>query len=332
MSALYQWLSHSVFGAVPAGGDTYSHKVLARRLVKRGDGAVEEKVPLVISFQLGLLHATWLGQQLARTSLLRWYLRWTSVNLGIKYDSPDSREFIPRFIQEYGVDISEIEGSLNDYRSLNEFFARRLRPEARPIHSPGDARRAVQPADARLHVFESAREATRIWIKGEGFTVGKLVGPTLAKRLDLEGCSLVISRLAPQDYHRFHSPVNGTLRSFEGAGSELYSVKPVAVRSSIDVFGENKRLVVEIDSPDFGIVAYVIIAAVQVGSITMTTKEGQTVSKGQELGYFSYGGSTVITVFQRGAIEYDVDLRAHSRAATEVLVQMGESLGVAAHA
>lgn len=57
-----------------------------------------------------------------------------------------------------------------------------------------DARRAVQPADARLHVFESAREATRIWIKGEGFTVGKLVGPTVAKRLDLEGCSLVISR------------------------------------------------------------------------------------------------------------------------------------------
>ncbi len=52
----------------------------------------------------------------------------------------------------------------------------------------------MQPADARLHVFESASEATRIWIKGEGFTVGKLVGRQLAKRLDLQGCSLVISR------------------------------------------------------------------------------------------------------------------------------------------
>ncbi|EIE18258.1 phosphatidylserine decarboxylase like protein [Coccomyxa subellipsoidea C-169] len=232
-------------------------------------------------------------------------------------------------IQEYGVDTSEIEGSLNDYRSLNEFFARRLRPGARPIDSPGDARHAVQPADARLHVFESASEATRIWIKGEGFTVGKLVGRQLAKRLDLQGCSLVISRLAPQDYHRFHSPVSGTLRSFEGSGSELYSVKPVAVRSSIDVFGENKRLVVEIGSAEFGSVVYVIIAAVQVGSITMTTKEGQQVTKGQELGYFSYGGSTVITVFQRGAIKYDADLQANSRKATETLVHMGSSLGVA---
>ena len=52
----------------------------------------------------------------------------------------------------------------------------------------------MQPADARLHVFESAGEATRIWVKGEGFTVGKLVGRQLAKRLDLDGCSLVISR------------------------------------------------------------------------------------------------------------------------------------------
>ncbi len=57
------------------------------------------------------------------------------------------------------------------------------------------------------------------------------------------------------------------------------TVQPVAVRSSIDVFGENKRLVVEIDSPEFGTLVYVIIAAVQVGSITMTTKEGQAVSK-----------------------------------------------------
>lgn len=57
------------------------------------------QVPLVISFQLGLLHATWLGQHIARTSLLRWYLRWTSVNLGVKYDSPDSRAMIPRFIE-----------------------------------------------------------------------------------------------------------------------------------------------------------------------------------------------------------------------------------------
>jgi hypothetical protein len=53
----------------------------------------------MISFQLGLLHGTWLGQQLARTSLLRWYLRWTSAKLGRKYDSPESRALIPRFIE-----------------------------------------------------------------------------------------------------------------------------------------------------------------------------------------------------------------------------------------
>ena len=72
-----------------------------------------------------------------------------------------------------------------------------------------------------------------------------------------------------------------TRHSFQSIGvlTSKCTVQPVAVRSSIDVFGENKRLIVEIDSPEFGTLVYVIIAAVQVGSITMTTKEGQAVSK-----------------------------------------------------
>ena len=140
------------------------------------------------------------------------------------------------------MDTSDIERPVCEYRSLNEFFARRLRPGARPIHRQRcaplvttltlacergpqasflhpsidacacregksllshshsidacacrEGRHAVQPADCRLHVFESASEATRLWIKGRGFSVRQLLG-SLADSMDLQGCSLAISR------------------------------------------------------------------------------------------------------------------------------------------
>jgi hypothetical protein len=122
------------------------------------------QVPWLIALQLGLLHRTWLGQLLAQTCFLRWYFRWSSAQLGRKYDAPDSRKLIPRFIQvsycaacnrgdrhaachpqvscsmhdicvqEYAVDTSEIERPVEEYCTLNDFFARRLCPGARPIH------------------------------------------------------------------------------------------------------------------------------------------------------------------------------------------------------
>src|SRR2546421_11867766 len=95
---------------------------------------------------------------------------------------------------------------------FNEFFYRELKPDARPVSYPDNPKIIVSPADSRCVVFETIDDATSIWIKGRGFTVERLLGKAYgdeAKRFN--GGPLGIFRLAPQDYHRFHVPIDGTM-------------------------------------------------------------------------------------------------------------------------
>lgn len=87
-----------------------------------------------------------------------------------------------------------------------------MKPTARPIAEPENAKVVSSPADCRLSAFPTIDLATKYWIKGYGFTLARLLGSEdLAKSFD--GGSIVIARLAPQDYHRWHSPIDGTVKS-----------------------------------------------------------------------------------------------------------------------
>jgi len=118
----------------------------------------------------------------------------------------------------------------------------------------------------------------------------------------------------------------GEPRLINGA---LYSVSPVALRRNLAYLWENKRMVTIIESPQFGRVAVCEIGATMVGSIAQTYVEGRAVTKGDEKGLFKFGGSCVVTIFQRGRIKFDADLLEHSAQQREVYAKMGESLGVA---
>lgn len=144
-----------------------------------------------------------------------------------------------------------------------------------------------------------------------------------------DGGSLVICRLAPQDYHRFHVPVDGKLGKFVPLDGKLYTVNPIAIRADVDVYTENKRTRVTIDSPQFGEVMFIAVGATMVGSIVMTQKEGAEVKRGDEMGYFAFGGSTVLVLFRKGAIQFDQDLLVNSSKPIETLIRVGDSIGLA---
>jgi len=93
------------------------------------------------------------------------------------------------------------------------------------------------------------------------------------------------------------------------------------------VYGENVRKVVPIESEEFGTVMCVCIGAMMVGSIHMTVEEGQMVEKGQEFGYFAFGGSTIVCLFEKGVLEWDEDLSINGKASLETLVRVGMGLG-----
>jgi len=108
---------------------------------------------------------------------------------------------------------------------------------------------------------------------------------------------------------------------------EYYTVNPQAIRTALDVYGENARKIVPIDSPHFGRVMAVCVGAMMVGSIETTAQEGQYVQRGEEFGYFAFGGSTIVILFEKGKVEWDEDLLINGRASLETLVRVGMGIG-----
>lgn len=111
-----------------------------------------------------------------------------------------AREILP-FIKFHKLDMSEVLEPIENFKTFNQFFYRKLKPGARPCEHPDNPRVIVSPADCRMMAFDTIDDATRLWIKGLEFSVDKLLGNE-EKAKAFYGGSLGIFRLAPQDYHR----------------------------------------------------------------------------------------------------------------------------------
>jgi phosphatidylserine decarboxylase len=230
------------------------------------------------------------------------------------------------FIIEYGLDVDEFQRSPFDFKSFNEFFYRQLTPAARPI-AEGDGV-AVLPADGRHLAFPAVDAADGFYVKGAKFSLEALLGNTEAAR-EFAGGAMLISRLCPVDYHRFHFPVAGTPGESRLINGWLYSVSPVALRRNINYLVENKRVVTRIESPRFGPVLMLEVGATNVGSIRQLYVPNRPAAKGEEKGLFAFGGSCVITLFRPGRIRFEPDLLEMSRNHTETFAKMGDRLGQA---
>lgn len=217
--------------------------------------------------------------------------------------------------------MSEVLRPVEQFKNFNEFFYRQLTPNARPCSAPEEPKIVVSPADCRSVVFDRMDDATNIWVKGREFSVERLLGnayPEDAKRYKNGG--LAVFRLAPQDYHRFHIPVDGVMGTPKTIEGEYYTVNPMAIRSALDVYGENVRVLVPIDSVAHGRVMVICVGAMMVGSTVITRKPGEKVARGEELGYFKFGGSTLLVLFEEGVISFDSDLVENSKGPLETLV------------
>jgi phosphatidylserine decarboxylase len=241
------------------------------------------------------------------------------------------------FIVDYDLNVDEFAKKPFSYKTFNEFFYRALKDGARPIAvqpagpagSPqaGD-RIAVLPADGRHLAFQNVDAAPGFYAKGQKFSLESFLGDA-ALAAEFAGGSLLISRLCPVDYHRFHFPVAGLPAEPRLINGWLYSVSPVALRQNLAYLWENKRMVTLVESPEFGRVAVCEIGATMVGSIFQTFVPGRVAAKGEEKGLFKFGGSCVVTIFQKNRIRFDGDLTSHSAGGMEVYARMGDRLGEA---
>ncbi|KIW42562.1 phosphatidylserine decarboxylase [Exophiala oligosperma] len=291
----------------------------------------EERMSVYVRIGIRLLYKA-LGAREMEKRRIKKMLKSLSIKQGKKYDDPASASQIEGFIDFHRLNMSEVLLSTDQFKNFNEFFYRALKPGARPCSAPDRPEVIVSPADCRSVVFNTIDDATKIWVKGRDYSLEKLFGdayPLEAKRY--KGGSMGIFRLAPQDYHRFHVPVDGTIGTPKTIEGEYYTVNPMAIRSALDVYGENVRVLVPIDSVAHGRVMYVCIGAMMVGSTAITRKPGEKVKRAEELGYFKFGGSTVLLFFEPGKMVYDDDLIDNSNGALETLVRVGMSIGHSPH-
>ncbi len=288
----------------------------AVRYVDRESGSVREE-PVYGRTALELAYRTGVGRALV--GLLPH--RFLSACYGWLQRLPSSRGKIPKFIDRLAIDATEAEHTVDLYHSLDHFFCRRLKPNARTIDVTPS--RFVMPADGRTLVFPKLGSAT-FAIKGNHVQLAELLQDARRAEYYRDGTAIVV-RLAPCDYHRFHFPDSGQASDTRRIRGRLHSVHPIALLSRAPCF-RNLRHVTQLESDNFGRVTLVEIGAFAVGSIIQTYLPGP-VGRGQEKGYFHFGGSTVVALVPANRLILDEDLVSASDAGVETFVKMGTSIG-----
>ena len=234
-------------------------------------------------------------------------------------DSGYSRVYIRRFINKNDIDMSEY--VCKRWRSFNDFFTRRIRPDARPVDM--DPKALISPCDCLMSAYTIA-EGSRFKVKGVEYTVGALLkDEALAARYS--GGMCIIFRLMPDNYHRYIYPDWGSKGKNIAIQGKLHTVRPVA-HGKYSVYATNSREYTILHTRNFGDVVFMEVGALMVGRIRNHHGTHQF-ARGEEKGYFEYGGSTIIMLLKRGAARLESEFAQCLNTGSELVVKQGMRIG-----
>ena len=232
---------------------------------------------------------------------------------GLWADSRRSSKAVLKFIADNNINTDEMLYAPSNFKTFNEFFTRALAEGARPLADCD----VSFPSDGRHLLVENVSESDTFYVKGRRFDLASFFGDAaLAERF--RGADMLISRLCPSDYHRFHYPISGEIAARKEISGSLFSVSPIALVPRLSVLWENKRILNMIESPTLGMCAFVEIGATNVGSIINFDKVGALAVRGAQAGMFNFGGSCVVTLIPKSAnIKWNSTLREMSSQSVE---------------
>lgn len=236
-------------------------------------------------------------------------------------DRSISKNRIEPFIKSLNIEMTESQKKIGEFESFNDFFYRKLKPEARKIENG-----LVSPGDGKMIAFKNVSEVNTFFVKGEKFTLKEFLQNDILAE-EHANSSLVILRLAPNDYHRYHFPYEGIPSQPEKIEGVYYSVSPISLSKKFTkVFSENKKEVCQLKTRNRGEILIIPVGATMVGSLNSTFKPDSMVKKGEEMGYFAFGGSSVVLLFKSNSFELDTDLIENTKNQLETSVKMGEKI------
>lgn len=239
-------------------------------------------------------------------------------------DSKYSAKKIDAFIKDFDIDMSLCENPSIKFSNFNEFFIRKLSKESRPVST--DKNILVSPGDGRLSAYENIDLDNIVQVKGFTYSLRELLKDDKVAK-EYEGGTCLILRLCPTDYHRFHFVDDGVCGETKKISGRYYSVNPIALERIPKLFCENKREWSIFKSENFGEIIHVEVGATCVGTIIQTYTPGQKVKKGDEKGYFKFGGSTTILFLKKDKVKIDEDIVYQTTLGIETKVIMGENIG-----
>ena len=237
--------------------------------------------------------------------------------------SAHSKWLISKFIERNEINMDIYEEC--DYSSFNDFFTRKIKPDCRPV--PEDLDVLISPCDCLATVYP-IQENTTFSIKNTEYTLRSLLrSPRLAKRF--RGGYAYVLRLTVEDYHRYLYSVSGKQSKNYHIDGTYHTVNPIA-NDYLPIYKENTREYTVIHSKEFGDVLQMEVGALLVGKIS-NHKQRTVVTRGEEKGFFEYGGSTIVVLTQKGRVTPRSDLLTNSKNGYETKVLQAHPLGILPH-
>lgn len=237
--------------------------------------------------------------------------------------SAHSKWLISKFIERNEINMDIYEEC--DYSSFNDFFTRKIKPDCRPV--PEDLDVLISPCDCLATVYP-IQENTTFSIKNTEYTLRSLLrSPRLAKRF--RGGYAYVLRLTVEDYHRYLYSVSGKQSKNYHIDGTYHTVNPIA-NDYLPIYKENTREYTVIHSKEFGDVLQMEVGALLVGKIS-NHKQSTVVTRGEEKGFFEYGGSTIVVLTQKGRVTPRSDLLTNSKNGYESKVLQAHPLGILPH-
>lgn len=237
--------------------------------------------------------------------------------------SAHSKWLISKFIERNEIDMDIYEEC--DYSSFNDFFTRKIKPDCRPV--PEDLDVLISPCDCLATVYP-IQENTTFSIKNTEYTLRSLLrSPRLAKLF--RGGYAYVLRLTVEDYHRYLYSVSGKQSKNYHIDGTFHTVNPIA-NDYLPIYKENTREYTVIRSKEFGDVLQMEVGALLVGKIS-NHKQSTVVTRGEEKGFFEYGGSTIVVLTQKGRVTPRSDLLTNSKNGYETKVLQAHPLGILPH-
>ncbi len=271
-------------------------------------------------------YAAWFQHALSRVVGWVMYCKQTQIK----------RLLIKLIVRKYKINMEEVlEPDINNYQHFNDFFTRRLKPDARPIVSEPDA--VACPADGCVSEIGHIEQGRLLQAKGMDYSAQTLLGGDSQRAAPFKNGQFACFYLSPKDYHRVHMPLSGELKEMIHVPGNLFSVSTRSAQKVPQLFARNER-VVSIFETESGPMAVVMVGAMLVASISTAwagivapphLSRGKIVvekttpiclQRGEEMGSFQFG-STVIVLFGQEKVTWSEKLNSGS------IVKMGERIG-----